>query len=197
MDGYTHSSCRAGVWTKLPPTISLNPDLTKDLQGRTVYQKSKLFCMIWSMIKMQISGHTQMSISITLLDNSPCEQYNTENILRCRAACTYRETTSDGKAWGTDRTFSHSALSLVQVHPAGHLACLTLRPSARIQLTAATQSSSVHPFHPATALPGYPIARVPVEDDHSRNFPAKKNKINPSRVCKARVCKKKKCLLWW
>lgn len=30
----THSSCSAGVWAKLPPVISLNPDLTKDLGRR-------------------------------------------------------------------------------------------------------------------------------------------------------------------
>lgn len=48
----------------------------------------------------------------------------------------------------------------MQVHPAGHLGCLTLRPSAESKLTAATQTRSVHPFqplHPLTALPGSPI----------------------------------------
>lgn len=103
--------------------------------------------------------------------------------LKCGA--TYSETTSDGKVWGTDRTFSHRALSLVQVHPAGHLGCLTLRPSATAKLTAATQTRSVHPFHPLhplTALPGYPIPSVPVEDNHSCtcNFSAKSSTIrNP------------------
>ena len=80
---------------------------------------------------------------------------------------THSETTSDGKVWGTDRTFSHRALSLVQVHPTGHLGCRTLRPSAGTRLTAATHTRSVHPFHPPhpplTALPGYPIPSVPVE----------------------------------
>lgn len=91
------SSCRAGVWTKLPADISLNPDLTKD-----------------------------------------------------------RETTSVGKVCGTDRTFSHRALSLVQEHPMGHLGCLSLRPSDETKHKAATQTRSVHPsLH---LFPGYPIA---------------------------------------
>lgn len=33
---------------------------------------------------------------------------------------TYKETTPGGKLWGMDFLFSHKALSLEQVHPAGH-----------------------------------------------------------------------------
>lgn len=80
---------------------------------------------------------------------------------------THRETTSEGKVCGTDRTFPHRALSLVQVHPAGHLGCLTLRPSATTKPTAATQIRSARPLHPPIALPGYPILSVPAEECHS------------------------------
>lgn len=80
-------------------------------------------------------------------------------ILGCGA--TYSETTSGGKVWGTDLTFSHRALSLVQVHPKGHLGCLTLHPSADIRLTATTRNRSVRPLHP---LPGSPIPSVPVDN---------------------------------
>lgn len=36
IDG-TYSSCSAGVCTKLPLVISLNPDLTKDLDGQRIH----------------------------------------------------------------------------------------------------------------------------------------------------------------
>lgn len=95
------------------------------------------------------------------------------------STATHSETTSDGKLWGTDRTFSHRALSLVQVHPVGHLGCLTLRPSAD-KLTAAIQTRSVHPLHPLTGLPGCPILSVPAEGYQSCtcNFQTKSTRSN-------------------
>lgn len=71
--------------------------------------------------------------------------------------------------WGTDWTSSHRALSLVQIHPGGHLGCLSFRASAaEIRLlTAATHTSSVHPPHPLSAVPGYPISSAPLQEDSS------------------------------
>lgn len=95
----------------------------------------------------------------------------TKNLSLFGCRTTYSETTSGGKVWGTDRTFSHRALSFVQIHPAGHLGCLTLRPSAKSKLTAATQTKSVHPLHP---LPGYPIPSVPADNYLSWTIQLKK-----------------------
>ena len=69
---------------------------------------------------------------------------------------TYNETTSVGKLCGTDRIFSHRALSLVQVQDAGHLGGFTLLLSAK-RTTLATNRNTVHPF---TALFAYPILSV-------------------------------------
>lgn len=69
---------------------------------------------------------------------------------RAAWSCAYRDSTSEGNACGTERTSSHRALSLVHVHPAGHLGCFTLRPSISTKLAAATHSSSssLQPLHP-------------------------------------------------
>lgn len=139
------------MWTKLPPVISLNPDLTKDLNGRRTHIKVEC---IWKYNKAETRMWWQWHFPML-----NCT-IKTKSVFRRRT--TYSETTSDGKVWGTDRTFSHRALSLVQVHPPGHLGCLTLRPSARSKLTAASQTRSVHPLHPLSVLPGYPIPSVPV-----------------------------------
>lgn len=56
---------------------------------------------------------------------------------------TYSETTSGGKLCGTDLTFSHKALSLVHVHPEGHLGCLPLLLSTNSS-SVATQSRKVY-----------------------------------------------------
>lgn len=101
----------------------------------------------------------------------------TKNLSLLSWRTTYSETTSGGKVWGTDRTFSHRALSFVQIHPAGHLGCLTLRPSAKSKLTAATQTKSVHPLHP---LPGYPIPSVPADNYLSWTIQLKKEEDRQS-----------------
>lgn len=66
---------------------------------------------------------------------------------------TYSETTSGGKLCGTDLTFSHKALSLVHVHPEGHLGCLPLLLSTNSSAVA-THSRKVYPL---MLLFAYPI----------------------------------------
>ncbi len=116
-----------------------------------------------------------------------------KSLFRCRT--TYSETTSEGKVWGTDRTFSHRALSLVQVHPAGHLGCLTLRPSARAKLTAATQTRSarpLQPLHPLPAPPGCPIFLLSrsstVNPAHATYWPDSQRLISPDLTAKIKCC---------
>lgn len=46
-------------------------------------------------------------------------------------ALTYSEMTSDGKLRGISLALSHSALSLVHVHEAGHRGCLALLLSTK------------------------------------------------------------------
>lgn len=94
---------------------------------------------------------------------------------QAKQAATYSESTSEGKVRGTARTLSHRAFSLVQVQPAGHRACFTLRPFAASEHAAATQSTS---GQPRALLPA--VAIVPLE---TRNFSVhKKNAPRESVV---------------
>lgn len=66
---------------------------------------------------------------------------------------TYSDTTSGGKLWGTDRMFSHKALSLVHVQDAGHRGCFGFLPSAKSNRVPIHSRTA----HPLTVLFVYPI----------------------------------------
>lgn len=72
--------------------------------------------------------------------------------LNMNVNCPYSETTSGGKLCGTDLTLSHKALSLVHVHPEGHLGCLPLLLSTNTS-TVATHSRKPYPLMLLCAFP--------------------------------------------
>jgi len=72
--------------------------------------------------------------------------------LNMNVNCTYSETTSGGKLCGTDLTLSHKALSLVHVHPEGHLGSLPLLLSTNTS-TVTTHSRKLYPIMLLFAFP--------------------------------------------